>query len=250
MSVFKSAPDLPVGSVIESALRNTPPGYLLCNGVAVNRSDYGSLFGAIVPIIGNPTMTIASPCVVTLTNHGFVDNDALYFTTTGALPTGLTANTLYFVAFGTSTANTFQVATSIGGIPINTSGTQSGVHSVYACPFGLGDGSTTFNVPDLRAQMIWGAGSGYQLGGTAGGATHFHGVGAAYAQITLESSGGGFFEKRKNVTAYTDTHTSSTVIGVAADSTSHSTAASLGGQTDAAAADLPRYGTLNRFIKT
>ena len=42
------------------------------------------------------TMTIASPCVVSLTKHGLRDGTGVVFSTTGALPTGITAGTTYY----------------------------------------------------------------------------------------------------------------------------------------------------------
>lgn len=84
------------------------------------------------------TVTIASPGVVTWTAHT-LSNDGLSpirFTTTGALPTGLTAGTIYWTVPGTVTANTFQLATSIAnaiaGTAINTSGSQSGTHTLFS----------------------------------------------------------------------------------------------------------------------
>lgn len=81
---------------------------------------------------GTVTMTIASPCVVTKTNHGFQTGDQVWFTTTGALPTGLAVNTVYYVIY--VNANTFRLATSLAnanaGTAINTSGSQSGTHTV------------------------------------------------------------------------------------------------------------------------
>lgn len=74
------------------------------------------------------TITIASPGVVSFTAHGFVANQQVAFSTTGALPTGLTAGTTYFVR--NPAANTFEVSATSGGASINTSGSQSGVHSV------------------------------------------------------------------------------------------------------------------------
>jgi len=76
------------------------------------------------------TVTIASPGVFTLTAHGFVPNQVLYFSTTGALPTGLTAGTVYYVITAGFTADTFRVSTTIGGSAVNTSGSQSGTHTV------------------------------------------------------------------------------------------------------------------------
>lgn len=76
------------------------------------------------------TITIASPAVITFASHSFVVNQPVRFTTTGALPTGLTVNTPYYVIATGLTANTFQVSTTQGGAAVVTTGTQSGVHSV------------------------------------------------------------------------------------------------------------------------
>jgi Putative phage tail protein len=73
------------------------------------------------------TILIASPAVITWTGNNFVGGQAVYFTTTGALPTGLTPNTIYYAI--PITANTFAVAATPGGAAINTSGCQSGVQT-------------------------------------------------------------------------------------------------------------------------
>ncbi len=73
------------------------------------------------------TISIASPCVVTLNSHGFLLNRPITFTTTGSLPTGIAPETTYYVI--PTGNNTFNLSTSIGGNAINTSGSQSGVHS-------------------------------------------------------------------------------------------------------------------------
>lgn len=74
------------------------------------------------------TITIASPAVVTWTGHGLVAGLPWAPTTTGALPTGLVAGTTYFVR-NVLSADTFTVSATAGGSEINTSGTQSGVHT-------------------------------------------------------------------------------------------------------------------------
>lgn len=65
--------------------------------------------------------------LVTWANHGLVANTPIAFATSGALPSGLTAGTTYYVL--ADTANTFKVATASGGSPIAFSGSQSGVHT-------------------------------------------------------------------------------------------------------------------------
>lgn len=77
------------------------------------------------------TVTIATPGVVTLVAHGLTAGDAVIFATTGALPTGITAGTTYYVlSDGNLTANTFDLATTPGGTAINTTGSQSGTHTL------------------------------------------------------------------------------------------------------------------------
>ena len=75
------------------------------------------------------TISIAAPGVITLpAGFSFPDGTAITFTSTGALPTGLTVGQVYFVV--NSTGGTFEVATTIGGSPITTSGTQSGIQRI------------------------------------------------------------------------------------------------------------------------
>ena len=98
------------------------------------------------------TMTIASPGVVTWNAHGLGDGNTVTFSTTGALPTGLTAATSYYVV--NSTTNTFQVSLTLGGAAINTSGSQSGVHTAaanvdntYWAYLSAGAVDTSLNIP-------------------------------------------------------------------------------------------------------
>lgn len=78
------------------------------------------------------TLTIASPCVVSWTNHGLPNGTEVLFETTGALPTGITAGTIYYVV--SAGTNDFRIAATAGGAAISTSGSQSGVHTVYTRP--------------------------------------------------------------------------------------------------------------------
>lgn len=75
------------------------------------------------------TITLASPGVFTKTAHGLSIGDTIVFSTTGALPTGLTAGTTYYVISAGLTADTFEVSATLGGSAVNTSVSQSGVHS-------------------------------------------------------------------------------------------------------------------------
>ena len=101
----------PIGVINMYGGASAPDGWLLCDGSAVSRTTYASLFAILFPSLGTVTITIASPGVVTLTSHGLATGDAIYLTTTGALPTGLSANTRYWVI--KQDANTFWLATSL-----------------------------------------------------------------------------------------------------------------------------------------
>jgi hypothetical protein len=95
---------------------------------------------------GTVTMTIATPAVFSKVGHGFISGDAIRFTTTGALPTGLAINTTYYVISAGLTADEFRVAATINGVAINTSGTQSGTHTVFSIAMGtiMGIADDTF----------------------------------------------------------------------------------------------------------
>jgi len=147
---------LPPGSVLWYAANTPPTGYLKANGAAVSRTTYAALFAVLVKS-STVTITIATPGVVTWTNHGLSANDPVQFTTTGALPTGLTAGVVYYVVGGASlTTDTFRVSASAGGAAINTTGSQSGTQTAINAPYGIGDGSTTFNLPNLCGEFVRG----------------------------------------------------------------------------------------------
>ena len=77
------------------------------------------------------TVTIASPGVFTSTDIVPTAGTIVTFSTTGALPTGLDAFTVYYVLSTGLTDTTFQVSTTPNGTAINTSGTQSGTHKMH-----------------------------------------------------------------------------------------------------------------------
>lgn len=79
------------------------------------------------------TISAANPGVVTWASHGLVSGSVVTFTTTGSLPTPLTANTLYYVSQTGNTSGNFQLATTPGGASIDTTaGGGSGTHTAYA----------------------------------------------------------------------------------------------------------------------
>jgi microcystin-dependent protein len=146
----------PPGTVLDYMGCDTvtpPPGYLFPLGQNVSRTTYAALFAALTRS-ATVTMTIASPCVVTWTAHPLNNGDKVSFETTGALPTGLSVGTNYFVI--NKATNTFNVSATFGGAAINTSGSQSGVHTCRHNPHGCGNGTTTFTLPDTGGRVVAG----------------------------------------------------------------------------------------------
>lgn len=74
------------------------------------------------------TISIATPAVITQAN-AFTAGQAITFLTSGALPTGLSANTIYYVSSTGLSSTSYQVSATLGGSSIATSGTQSGSHT-------------------------------------------------------------------------------------------------------------------------
>jgi predicted Zn-dependent protease len=98
------------------------------------------------------TVTIAAPGVFTDTAHGLSANAPVKFSTTGALPTGLTAGTTYYVKSPTTDA--YSVSSTPGGSAITTTGTQSGVHTRSTVPAGT---TATFNGRVYGSPVSYGA---------------------------------------------------------------------------------------------
>lgn len=85
-------------------------------------------FGQPLPIT---SISSANPGVVTIPG-GYTPTagDAVYFSTSGTLPTGLTPGTIYYVV--TPSGLTFSVSATKGGAPIDTSGgAGSGTHTLH-----------------------------------------------------------------------------------------------------------------------
>jgi hypothetical protein len=99
------------------------------DGTVLNIVDGTSAYGATV---GTCTISNATPGVVTLNNHGFIEGDTVSFSSTGSLPAGFSTNTVYYVKY--VDINTFQLSLNKGGASIATSSAGSGIHTVYRGP--------------------------------------------------------------------------------------------------------------------
>jgi hypothetical protein len=103
--------------------------------------------------LNNPSIsiTIASPAVAT-TTVSLPDGTPIRLSTTGALPTGLTVGTLYYVV--NSLGTSFNLAATPNGTPINTSGTQSGTHNIISRAELLSNYGDASDVPIIQNYLL------------------------------------------------------------------------------------------------
>jgi hypothetical protein len=128
------------------------PAGLKQDGTAGNGIRINSLSRfPVITVSSVITVSIATPAVVNWTAHGLPISAPIVFTTTGALPTGITAGTTYYILSTSYGANSFRISASIEGAAINTSGTQSGVHTCTAGELA----NTGQAVSDTRAYAAW-----------------------------------------------------------------------------------------------
>ena len=93
------------------------------------------------------TISIAAPGVITLpAGFNFPDGTLIQFESTGALPTGLSVGTTYFVR--DSAGTNFSVAATISGAAITTSGSQSGLQYISQ------RGVNIYGVEDPNAPIV------------------------------------------------------------------------------------------------
>lgn len=75
-------------------------------------------------------ITIASPAVISDSDATVTIGSVVNFVTTGALPTGITSGTSYYViATGFSSGVSYQISATPSGTAVNTSGSQSGTQT-------------------------------------------------------------------------------------------------------------------------
>jgi len=114
--------------------------------------------------LGTCTISIASPGVITFTAHGLVATDPVVFTTSGTLPTGIVAGTTYYVKT-VLTTDTFTITATPNGTVIDTSGSQSGTHTLFKFTTEFLNASSLqphiFNMFNTASTgVLWGAGAG------------------------------------------------------------------------------------------
>jgi hypothetical protein len=134
-------------SLLQGATQTPQPVLVMDKGLTTDHS------------LGTFTVTLASPGVFTRVAHGLVEGDLVHLKTTGALPTGLAVDTIYYIITAGLTVDAFQVALTKGGAAINTSVSQSGVHTLYNSPIIYeGFGSTNAQAASTTCRYTWGLG--------------------------------------------------------------------------------------------
>lgn len=97
-------------------------------------------------------ISVASPGVVTWNGHGLLAGQPVIFTNEdGALPTGLTAGTVYYVSATGLTENSFTVSATPGGAAIATTAAGSGEDTATAPPAGYTDLFYGMALPGARS---------------------------------------------------------------------------------------------------
>src|SRR6266404_2173147 len=167
--VFADVPgSMPVGSVIPWSGASIPAAYLIAVGQAISRSTFSDLFAAIVFTSTN-NCTSGSPSVSVSPG------------TSDRVPIGTPVEASACFVAGTTVAGRGSGVLTMSNNAIATTSTTFKIF-----PWGNGDGSTTFNVPNLVGRTV--AGRDNMSGSTAGVLTStFYGTNP----VALNSAGGG-----------------------------------------------------------
>ena len=157
---------IPPGTILQTSALVAPSGFLLCDGAQnVSRTTFSRLFAVMPSVASTITVTVAN--VINWASHPLSTGHSIQFTTTGVLPTGLTANTVYYVRvltagtfelYGTlSQAMNITVTTGRVTFTVTGSGTHTGL--VYYYGNGADSTNTTFGIPDFRGTVPRGSGT-------------------------------------------------------------------------------------------
>lgn len=124
--------------------------FLVLTAVAAASAANGTLEFQIVaqPKTGSTytaTFTAATTDIITATAHGLINGTRITVATAGTLPTGMAANTSYYVI--DAATDTFKVSTSPGGTALDITGAGSGTHTLTWYPEIL---ATTGAIPHQR----------------------------------------------------------------------------------------------------
>lgn len=190
-AVSASASPVATGTITEFAGFTAPAGYLLCYGQAVSRATYATLFAALsISTTGNTHTTTIIDNIPSTT--GMVAGMPVSGTNIPA------STTIFSVDSGTQiTLSQAAIGSTVGGV-------------VVVAPHGVGDGTTTFNIPDRRGVVAAGVDN---MGGSA--ANKITSVVSGLSGVRLGALGGDqAMQSHTHTASVTDpTHTHSGTVG-------------------------------------
>jgi microcystin-dependent protein len=165
-TAVSAAGSTPPGAVAFFAMIWAPTGYLSSDGSAISRTTYANLFNAITYAVTCNVTSGSNSITATSLNSG-------WFVGMPVSGPGIPAGATITAANGTTTFT----------LSANATVTTTGA-TIRICPAGVGDGSTTFNVPDMRGRgpRGWDAGAGVDINRVLGSyqadafSSHNHGV--------------------------------------------------------------------------
>jgi hypothetical protein len=159
---YRSGPTAPPASLLDGMFTAADDGYVLPIGTALVCTRYASLAKRCIPaasVLGTSGTSLGTPTfssgtdLWSLAAHGLVNGDIVHLTNSGgALPTGYTVNTVYYVV--NAATNTFQLSTSRGGSVVDGTTNGTGTQTVH----------NKFQIPDVRGYAKVGRDN---LGGSA-----------------------------------------------------------------------------------
>lgn len=136
----------PVGTVMPYSGFSVPTNWALAYGQAVSRTTFSDLKTAITIVDTTASCTSASATLTGFASTAQIKAGSPIEAT--CIPPGTTVSSI---------TNATTLVTSVAAV-------SSGTVTTTIFPWGAGDGSTTFNVPDLRGRVFAGADA---MGGTA-----------------------------------------------------------------------------------
>lgn len=148
-----------IGTIKEYGGLAVPTGYLECDGTAYSRNTYAELFTAI-----------------TLTQSGSRTSGS--GVVTGLSDTTKMAAGMYVSGTGIPAGTTIATVDSSTQITLSQNSTATTTGDIVVAPWGIGDGTTTFNVPNLSRRATIGRGGtatgtvGNAVGATGGEEDH------------------------------------------------------------------------------
>jgi microcystin-dependent protein len=160
---------VPAGTIAQTAAVTAPSGWLFCYGQAISRATYATLFAAIaINTTGN--VTNGSPIITGIAST--TTNMAVGMPISGP---GIPSSTTVFSIDSSSQIHISNNANSGSGSAV----------SIVVAPQGVGDGVTTFNVPDYRGRASFGVDN---MGGSA--ANRVTNSASGIQGVTLGNAGG------------------------------------------------------------